>query len=127
MKKLHNIEFILPLRVDSKLSLNSLYSGNHWTKRKNQSEQIHKLVKLFLTSQKIPRYIFDKPISISFYWNSKLDLDNHGYITKLIIDGLKGYFLKDDTKKYISSISHNYWIGKGVKVVLTEQSEKNNN
>lgn len=117
------IEFILPLKVDSKLSLNSIYSTSHWTKRKRQSEQVHNLVRLSLISQRIPKILFESPIKIDFWWNSKLDLDNHGYLAKLIIDGLKGYLIKDDTKKYINSISHNYWTQKGIKIRLTEQSK----
>ena len=49
-----------------------------------------------------------------------LDLDNHGYLTKLIIDGLKGYLIHDDTKKYIQEIHHVYWIEKGVKIEISE-------
>ena len=124
--KLYIVEFVLPLKVDSKLSLNSIYSSSHWTKRKRQSEQIHNLVKLSLFSQGIPKILFKYPAKIEFWWNSKLDLDNHGYLAKLIIDGLKGYFLKDDTKKYINSISHNYWSENGIKIRLTEQSESEN-
>ena len=114
------IELILPLKVSSKLSLNSVYSSNHWTIRKRQAEEIHTLVKLELLSKRIPRKIFKNPIRINFYWNSMLDLDNHGYLTKLIIDGLKGYLIHDDTKKYIQEIHHSYWLGKGVKIEISE-------
>ena len=92
-----------------------------------QSEQIHQLVKTSLISQRIPKILFNHPAKIEFWWNSKLDLDNHGYLAKLIIDGLKGYFLKDDTKKYVNFISHSYWSEKGIKVKLTELSEININ
>ena len=114
------IELILPLKVSSKLSLNSVYSSNHWTIRKRQAEEIHTLVKLELLSKRIPRKIFDNPIRINFYWNSMLDLDNHGYLAKLIIDGFKGYLIHDDTKKYVQEIHHSYWLGKGVKIEISE-------
>ena len=116
----NKIELILPLKVSSKLSLNSVYSSNHWTIRKRQAEDIHTLVKLELLSKRIPRKIFENPIRINFYWNSMLDLDNHGYLTKLIIDGLKGYLIHDDTKKHIQEIHHSYWLGKGVKIEISE-------
>lgn len=116
----NKIELILPLKVSSKLSLNSVYSNNHWTIRKRQAEDIHTLVKLELLSKRIPRKIFDNPIRINFYWNSMLDLDNHGYLTKLIIDGFKGYLIHDDTKKYVQEIHHSYWLGKGVKIEISE-------
>lgn len=116
----NKIELILPLKVSSKLSLNSVYSSNHWTIRKRQAEEIHTLVKLELLSKRIPRKIFKNPIRINFYWNSMLDLDNHGYLAKLIIDGFKGYLIHDDTKKYIQEIHHSYWLGKGVKIEISE-------
>ena len=63
--------------------------------------------------------LFDTKISIEFFWNSRLDLDNHGYAAKLIIDGLKGYLIKDDNRKYISKITHHFWRGKGVKIIIS--------
>lgn len=114
------IELILPFKVNSKLSLNSVYSSKHWSVRKRQAEYIHGIVKMELLTRKIPRKIFKNPVRISFYWNSMLDLDNHGYLTKLIIDGLKGHLIHDDTKKYIQEIHHSYWLGKGVKIEISE-------
>lgn len=116
----NKIELILPLKVNSKLSLNGVYSNNHWSVRKRQAEEIHTLVKFELLSKRIPRKIFENPVRINFYWNSMLDLDNHGYLAKLIIDGLKGYLIHDDTKKYIQEIHHSYWLGKGVKIEISE-------
>lgn len=116
------VSFVLPLKVNSKLSLNSIYSGSHWRKRQKQAEQIHEAVKLTLLSQRVPKLIFEKPVNIEFHWNSMLDLDNHGYLTKLIIDGLKGYLIRDDTKKYVREIHHAYWLGKGVKISILEMN-----
>ncbi len=113
-------EFILPLEVNSKLSLNSIYSGLHWTIRRKQSQKIHKMVRLSLQFQNIQKQPFENPVNIVFKWHSRLDLDNHGYIAKLIIDGLKGYLLFDDTQKYINSITHEYWQEKGIKIEIQE-------
>lgn len=117
------IEFVLPIKVDSKLSLNSVYSSKHWSARKRQAEQIHNIVKMELLIRRIPKNLFKNPLRIDFYWNSLLDLDNHGYLTKLIIDGLKGYLIRDDSKKYIIEIHHAYWLGKGVKIRIFESEE----
>lgn len=118
--KLKKVEFILPLEVNSKLSLNSIYGGLHWGIRKKQSQNVHELVRLSLLSQKIPKVPFKTPVNIVFKWHSKLDLDNHGYIAKLIIDGLKGYLLIDDTQKYINRVTHEHWQGKGIKIQIQE-------
>lgn len=120
MKSLKQIEFTLPIKINSKLSLNSIYSGLHWSKRQRQSQKIHEIVKLSMQSQNIPKKLFKKPVNISFKWHSKLDLDNHGYVAKLIIDSLKGHLIFDDTAKYISSITHEYQSESGVKVRLYE-------
>jgi CTP:phosphocholine cytidylyltransferase-like protein len=95
---INRIEFVLPVKINSKLSLNSIYSGMHWFERKKQSQNLHELVKLELLSQKVPKKLFENPVDIEFFWNSLLDLDNHGYMAKLIIDGLKGYSIRDDSK-----------------------------
>lgn len=121
MVKIQNkIELVLPLKVNSKVSLNSIYSSTHWSVRKRQANYIHDIVKMELLTRKIPRKIFENPVRINFWWNSMLDLDNHGYLTKLIIDGLKGYLIHDDTKKHVQEIHHAYWFGKGVKVEILD-------
>ena len=126
MEKLKEIEFALPIQVNSKLSLNRIYGGIHWGVRRKQSQKVHEIVRLSMKSQNIPKRLFEKPININFKWHSKLDLDNHGYIAKLIIDSLKGYLIKDDTEKYINKITHEYQKDKGVKVKIEENGTVNN-
>lgn len=126
MEKLRKIEFALPIQVNSKLSLNRIYGGIHWGVRRKQSQKVHEIVRLSMKSQNIPKTTFKKPVSIAFKWHSKLDLDNHGYIAKLIIDSLKGYLIKDDTEKYINKITHEYQKDKGVKVKIEENKTLNN-
>lgn len=116
------IEFVLPLKVDSKLSLNRIYRGMNKYERSIQVRKIHELVRNELINQRVPKKLFENPSRIEFYWNSLLDLDNHGYIAKLIIDGLKGYLIQDDSKKYIEKITHSYWLGKGVKIIIFNKS-----
>lgn len=115
------IEFTIPIKIDNKLSLNSIYKCCHWSNRKILAENIHELVQLNLLKQKIPRRKFNNPVQISFSWNSKLDLDNHGYIAKLIIDGLKDYLIYNDSKKYVVKISHEYWDKPGIKINIKEE------
>ena len=118
--KLLKAEFVLPIKITSKFSLNSIYSGNHWRTRQKQAGWIHQQVKFSLLGQKIPKVFFANPVLIEFYWNSRLDLDNHGYLAKLIIDGLKGYLIEDDTKKHVREIRHSYWPQNGVKIEVSE-------
>lgn len=114
------IEFVLDFEVNGDLSLNKIYAGKSWHKRSREANEYHKLVKFKLMEQRIPKKIFRKPVRIEFFWNSMLDLDNHGYLTKLIIDGLKGYLIANDSKKYVRKITHAYWLGNGVKIKISE-------
>ena len=93
----------IPLKVDSRLGLNKQYSGKHWSKRNAEADEVH-----FLTKQAISRLniikCFTSPVQITFKYNSRLDCDNHGYLTKLIVDGLKGTVIIDDDKRYVRRI-----------------------
>jgi len=88
--------------------LNAIYQGKHWSKRKADSEFWHYLVHKELSSQGIPRKQFEKPVTITMLWNDGMDIDNHAYIGKMIVDSLKGWLIKDDTKKYYAAITHRF-------------------
>ena len=103
--------------------LNSIYVGKHWTKRNADSEFWHNLVYLYLKQQKIAKKPFEKPVHIIFRWNDNLDLSNHAYESKLIEDGIKGYLIKDDSKKYVKGISHFFHDENYIEVELQEVIE----
>lgn len=88
--------------------LNSIYAGKHWSKRHEDAEYMHNTVKAALMQQKIPRKLFDRPVKITFFWNDRLDIDNHAYLGKLIADALKGYLIQDDSRKYYSEVTHKF-------------------
>lgn len=111
----------MPIAVTSKFGLNSLYSTNkHWAVRKREAEVVHEAVKLALASKKIARQLIKTPVEIEIFFNSRLDIDNHGYLSKLIIDGLKGYLLEDDSPKFVKKLTQSYWNGKGILVKIRE-------
>ena len=118
------IAFVLDLEVTGEWGLNKLYAGVHWSKRKHQAEQIHGLVQTTLKQKRIPRKTFSKPVSVRISYNSRLDIDNHGYLSKLIIDGLKGYLIEDDRRKYIRALHQCFWSGEGVLVEVFEKGEE---
>lgn len=100
--------------------LNSIYSGKHWAKRQKDSQFWHTLVHSKLDEMGIKKEPFDNPVSISFYWNSRLDLDNEAYKRKLIIDSLKGYLIKDDNKRYVKAL-HDYPFDENfIRIVVEE-------
>ena len=102
------IKFIIPYPKNKKgksdwckkYGLNAIYAGKHWAKRKKDSEFWHKLVLSELRNQGIKRKLINVPVRIVFYHNDRMDIDNHAYIEKMIVDALKEYIIVDDSKSY---------------------------
>lgn len=98
------VKFELPLRIKSEWGMNRVYSGDHWSVRKHQASHIHLLVRSSIHKQCGKVKVFSEPVHIRIMYNSRLDIDNHGYISKLIIDGMKGVLLKDDDRRYVQEL-----------------------
>lgn len=83
--------------------MNKLYAGKHWSVRKKEADEVHLIVKNVIRKMKgiTP---FEKPAEIKIRYNTRLDIDNTGYIAKLLIDSLKGYIIVDDDKRYIQRL-----------------------
>lgn len=99
--------------------MNAIYSGKHWTKRKASADYFHSLIQSEMRRQ-LPKHIHQKPVCITFYFNSKLDIDNHGYIVKCLIDGMKGYLIQDDTRKYVIGLVQRFHEGDKIIVEVNE-------
>ena len=103
------LKFSIPLKITKELSLNQIYAGVHWTKRKAQKDAICLLTKKAVAGKAVK---FDAPVCIEMSFCSRLDVSNHGYLFKMIEDALKGLkIIKDDTDKYVKT------------VVMSKQSE----
>ena len=59
-------------------------------------------------------------VEVNLYYNDRLDIDNHGYIAKLVIDSLKGLFIVDDTKKYVKKLTQEFYEDQGILVEIKE-------
>lgn len=97
-------------------SLNDIYAGKHWSLRKKDADYWRYSVWHALQEQGIRKKIISKPVTITFSWCDRLDVDNHAYMGKLIVDALKGYLLQDDSKKYYKEVRHKYHDKKYIKV-----------
>lgn len=115
------ISFVIDFKVTGEYGMNKLYSGVHWTVRKRQADFIHSLVTSTLYMNKVPRKLFKKPVKVTIYYNSKLDIDNHSYLSKLIIDGLKGYLIEDDKRRFVVSLEQRFYDGEGILVEVEEK------
>ena len=115
------IRFVIDFKVTGEYGMNKLYAGVHWTVRKRQADFVHGLVQSTLYVNKVPRKLFKKPVRVTISYNSRLDIDNHSYLSKLIIDGLKGYLIEDDTKKYLTELNQKFWKEDGILVEVEEK------
>lgn len=119
------VEFHIDHKVTGKHGLNKIYAGIHWAVRKQDADYFHQLVYAEMRRQKVPKKLFDKPVIVEISYQSKLDIDNHGYLSKLIIDGMKDYLLVDDTKKYVVGLIQRYKSkGEGITVRVGEVDEQ---
>ena len=95
------MRIILP--GEKPMSNNILYRL-HWTKRNEEAQRVHELVRYSLT--RLQRVPFSKKISIfitAYFKHRPLDSDN--IAAKLYVDGLKGYVINDDTPAYVGFVA----------------------
>ena len=120
------MKFEIPLKVDSRLGMNKVYAGKHWSVRKKEADEVHLLVKSIISKTKGIKP-FSKPVQITFRYNSRLDCSNHGYLNKLIEDALKGYILVDDSKAYVKRITTEFQSHSKNIIVEVEEFESEEN
>lgn len=100
--------------------LNKYYAGVHWTVRKADADYWHYFVRSHLQK---PMF-FEKPVTIKFSFDTRLDIDNHAVMSKYIVDALKGIVIKDDNRKhYIRQITEFHSDGNIIKVEVTDETD----
>ncbi len=99
--------------------LNAYYAGKHWAQRKADADEWHAVVRYELRRQQIPLLLFEQPVAITFRWNDRLDIDNHAMMGKFIVDALKGILIRDDDRRYLRRVSHEFHDGNQIVVEVT--------
>lgn len=102
-----------------KYGLNAYWAGKHWAQRKNDADYWHNLVHSELRRQGI-RGSFDRPVSITFRWNDRLDLDNHAAMGKMIVDALKGVVIHDDSRRWFKRLEYGWHDEDWIEVEIEE-------
>lgn len=100
--------------------LNRFYAGMHWSQRKKAAEYWHGMVREELRKQGIKPRPFREPVIISFWWNDRLDIDNHAAMGKMIVDSLKGILIEDDSRKCVHGVGHLFHDEDYILVEVTE-------
>lgn len=99
------IRFVIRLRPTAEWGMNELYSQKkRRNERMRQAEQVHLMVRAAIRQQVRPVQQFRKPVIVRIWYNSRLDVDNHGFLSKLIIDGMKGLLIEDDDRKHVAGL-----------------------
>ena len=102
-------------------SLNSIYGGVHWSSRRRYAEKWHEIVHTELIRQKIKKTILKRPVEVWFWWDDRLDIDNHALMGKMTVDALKGWLIEDDNKKHFVAVHHGYWNEGKIGVEIREK------
>lgn len=114
------LEFKIDEKITGKVGSNKFYAGVHWSKRKAIVDYWHKLTYYSMLQQKVPKKLFKCPVAITLLVNSKLDIDNHGFLAKLIIDALKGYLIEEDSRKFVNQLTIRFHDEKYILVKIEE-------
>lgn len=96
--------------------LNAIYSGNHWSYRHDDADYWHMLTRSAMARAGIGKKPFGEAVTVRFCWNDGLDLDNHAYIGKMIVDAMKGFVIKDDSRRFVAEIVHRWHDGDCIRV-----------
>lgn len=103
-----------------RFGLNAYYAGKHWSQRKEDARQLHMLTELSMKRAHVRRKMVEGPVKIRFLWDDGLDLDNHGALGKAFVDGMKGYILPDDNRRWVKEITHGFWDGGEIAVEVSK-------
>lgn len=85
---------------------NAYYAGKHWSQRRQDAEFWHNLTRACMHNAGVRKRTFEKAVVVTIYWNDRLDIDNHSVMGKMIVDGMKGRLLQNDSRRYLKGVEH---------------------
>lgn len=104
-------------------SWNTLYAGVHHTVRTAMKNEWRAIVREALDDMEVTMYENRVHIIVDAYYKGR-ECDPDNVCAKLIIDGLKGTVIKDDTSQYIASVTTTAtkYNADGVVVTIKEET-----
>lgn len=103
-----------------RFGLNAYYAGKSWPERKRDAEELHTLAVLSMRKAGVGRRLVERPVGITFFWDDRLDADNHAVMGKAFVDAMKGYILPDDNRQWVKRVSHEFWNGGCIRCEIEE-------
>lgn len=121
------IEFIVPYPArksawTKRYGLNAYWAGKNHHVRAADARDLEALVRLCLRQQGVPVRLFEKPVSISFWHNTRMDIDNHAAIEKMTVDAIKGWLLRNDDRRHYRE-KHSFFHDENyMRVVISDEA-----
>lgn len=113
---MRTVKFTIPLTVTGKYSLNSI--GDKY-KKASIKKEIEEATYIAMKLHRLHNTKINTPVRITLYYDSGLDIDNHGFISKAIIDVVKIHLLNgDDNKNSVSELVQRFWDNKDIGVEI---------
>lgn len=85
------------------ISWNKFYNSRHWAIKQRIADDAHNHVMVALAGMEYEMIDYPVDILTIAHLVRKIDADN--VCDKILIDGLKGKVLKDDSRKYVHKVS----------------------
>lgn len=103
-----------------RFGLNAYYAGKHWSARKRDAEEFHWLAQSAIRKAGVQQNILENPVKLTFLFDDGLDCSNHAVIVKAVEDAMKGWIIKDDSRKYVKSITMMFHEKNCIHVIVEE-------
>ena len=84
------------------MSWNVLYAGKHYTVRQNEANRVHSIVREGIDPEQASICQNRVDIIITTFFGHR-PIDSCNVATKMYIDGLIGWYIEDDSIKYVRS------------------------
>lgn len=108
-------------------SWNAYYSGSHWSQRHAEAKRVHMLIRAYIDPDD-PMFTCRVDIQTIVYFD-KQPLDPCNITDKLFIDGFIGWWIKDDDRRYVRTVSTRSELDKEnprVEITFTPVDEEDN-
>ena len=121
------IEFTVPYPTHKsawtkRYGFNAYLAGKKPCVRAADARDLETFVRLCLRQQGVPVRLFEKPVSISFWHNTRVDIDNHAAIEKMTVDAIKGWLLRNDDRRHYRE-KHSFFHDENyMKVSVTDEA-----
>ena len=115
------VEFTIDYAITGADSMNKIYSGQFWARRREYAAMIHFLTEAAMKQAKV-KDVMPGPVAVTVeYPECGIDIDNLSYFAKCVIDGMKKRIVTDDSPRYVRSLTQRFYGGKLIKVIVEER------